>query len=161
VDCRVMTGDEAGLVLALVLSVFDPYVRPDLTAEGIATVRRSARSSVLERQAGHETTVAEEDGIVVGMIDVKECSHIALFLVDAGRSRLGIGRGLLEDAIVRFRRRRPDLEAISVNSSLWAVPVYGRLGLVSADSQREIDGVRLTPMIRHLRGRSEEGGPQR
>ncbi len=149
-DYRPMVRDEADAVLALVLRAFDAYVRPDLTAEGVATFRRFARAIVLESPVGHAVTIAEDGGAVVGMLDVQEHSHIALFFVDVERLGRGVGRGLFENVVARCRATRPDLTALTVNSSPWAVPVYRSLGFEPTDSEREKDGIRFTPMSRRF-----------
>lgn len=145
---RDMEPGEAETVLALVMRVFDELVRPDFTEAGIAEFTRTARSVVMDQPQGHEALVAESDGRVVGMIDVRDGSHISLFFVDADCRGRGVGRALVEEVA----RRIPEAPTrqTTVNSSPWAVPVYERLGFVGTAPLQEKDGIRYMPMAKVL-----------
>ncbi|MBU2601335.1 MAG: GNAT family N-acetyltransferase [Actinobacteria bacterium] len=147
---RDMAPGEEAAVLALVMAGFDEFVRPDFTDEGVAEFERSARSFVLDRPDDHFLAVAEEGDRLLGMLDLRDGSHIALFFVDAGRQGRGIGRSLLAHAIERCRVADPDVGTMSVNSSPWAVPAYERLGFVAVDVESELKGIRFVPMIKQL-----------
>ncbi len=145
-----MAPGEETAVLALVMAGFDEFVRPDFTAEGVAEFGRSARSFVLDRPDGHSLLVTEEGDRLVGMLDVRDGSHIALFFVDVGCHGRGIGRNLLEHAIERCRVVDPDVRTVTANSSPWAVPVYERLGFVVVGPESEHKGIRCVPMVKRL-----------
>lgn len=150
VTVRDMAPGEEAAVLELVMTGFDEFVRPDLSDEGAAEFERSARSFVLCRPDGHSLFVAEEAGAVVGMLDMRDGPHIALFFVDAHRHGRGIGRSLLAHATDRCRIADPDVRTVTVNSSLWAVPVYERLGFVAVGRESELKGIRFVPMVMRL-----------
>ncbi len=145
-----MAPGEGAAVLALVMAGFDEFVRPDFSDEGVAEFERSARSFVLDRPEGHSLIVAEEGNRLVGMLDVRDGSHIALFFVDADRHGRGIGRSLLGHAIERCCVVDPDVRTVTVNSSPWAVPVYERLGFVAVGPESEHKGIRFVPMVKRL-----------
>jgi GNAT superfamily N-acetyltransferase len=145
------TGEETA-VLGLVMRGFAGYVRPDCTEAGAAEFTRTVRSFVLDRPAGHVITVAESDGRLVGMIDVRDACHISLFFVERDSQGRGIGRALLETALSRARTTDPDLRAITVNSSPWAVPIYTSLEFVRVGPEQEREGIRFVPMERRLPG---------
>ncbi len=147
---RDMAPGEEAEVLALVMAGFDEFVRPDFTDEGAAEFERSARSFVLDRPDGHSFIVAGEGDRLVGMLDMRDGSHIALFFVDVEHHGRGIGRSLLARAIERSRVADPDLRTVTVNSSPWAVPVYERLGFVAVGAESERKGIRCVPMVKRL-----------
>jgi predicted GNAT family N-acyltransferase len=153
VQYRGIAAGEEQAVLALVMRGFDEVVRPDFSDEGVAEFTRVASAFVLERPAGHRVTVAEHAGRLVGMIDVRDSSHICLFFVEAGDRGHGVGRALLESALEQSSSAKwaePTPTAITVNSSPWAVPVYGRLGFAATGPEIEKNGIRTVPMVMQL-----------
>jgi GNAT superfamily N-acetyltransferase len=105
---------------------------------------------VFERPTDHFTMVAESDDRIVGMIDMKGHSHVCLFFVDARWHRQGIGRQLLDHALAFCRNAKPDIDQVDVNSSVWAVPVYERLGFRQTKPEQTINGIRFVAMRRLL-----------
>ena len=147
---RDMVAGEEQAVLALVMRGFDELVRPDFSDEGIAEFTRAARLFVIERPAGHRITVAERDGRLAGMIDMRDSSHVSLFFVESVDRRRGVGRALLESALERCRLVGSSPSEVTVNSSPWAVPVYERLGFQVTGQESEINGIRCVPMAKRL-----------
>jgi GNAT superfamily N-acetyltransferase len=147
-NCRDMAPGEAQAVLDLVMRGFDELVRPDFSEQGVAEFTRAARSFILDGPAGHHITLAECDGELVGMIDVRDLSHVSLFFVDADARNRGVGRALLESEIRRGVMAGSAPVAMTVNSSPWAVPVYERLGFNARGPEDEINGIRFVPMVK-------------
>ena len=145
-----MDPGEEQAVLALVMRGFDEVVRPDFSDEGVSEFTRAASAFVLEHPAGHRITIAERDGRLVGMIDLRDSCHICLLFVEAGERGQSVGRALLETAIEHRSSPEPTPSAITVNSSPWAVPVYERLGFVSTGPEIERNGIRAVPMAMQL-----------
>jgi predicted GNAT family N-acyltransferase len=145
-----MAPGEEREVLALVMRGFDELVRPDFSDEGAAEFARAAQSFVVERQDGHRITVAERGGRIVGMIDVRDSSHVCLFFVESAERGRGTGRALLDSAMQQCLAAQPGPWTITVNSSPWAVPVYERLGFLATSSEIEHNGMRAVPMTKQL-----------
>lgn len=89
--------------------------------------------------------VAMKSGLLVGVCAIKDRKHIYhLFVAPEAQGR-GVARALWESA-------RADAEldgatgSFTVNSSLYAVPVYERLGFHATDAVQERNGVRFVPM---------------
>lgn len=146
IRCREMAPGDEPAVLGLVMRSFDEFVRPDFTEEGVAEFIRAATSIVMDRAEGHRVTVAERDGRIVGMVSVRDGSHVSLFFVEPGEGGRGIGRVLLGSAIGAASEHGGPLAAVTVNSSPWAVPVYERLGFAATGPEVESDGIRCVPM---------------
>lgn len=143
-----MRVGEEQRVLSLVMRGFDEFVRPGFSDEGGAEFTRAARAWVVDQPPEHIIMVAVIEGELVGMIDVKGNSHISLFFVDAARHGRGIGRALLEHAIAECRSRDSSVRSFDVDSSLWAVPVYEKLGFSRTGPEREQNGIRFVEMAR-------------
>lgn len=145
-----MRDDEREATLELVMRAFDEAVRPGYTDEGAEEFARSARSFLLESLANHVTHVAEASGQIVGMVDMRDGSHICLFFVDSSRRAQGVGRALLDAAIASACATTPGLRAITVNAAPSAVAAYQRLGFVAVESEQERHGIRYVPMSKPL-----------
>ncbi len=141
-EYRDMAPGEEQAVLDLVMRGFDELVRPDFSEAGAAEFQRAASSFVIDHPDGHHITVAEHDGVIVGMIDVRDASHICLLFVDADARGSGVGRELVDFAV------GGESQMITVNSSPWAVPVYERLGFAASGPEVEHNGIRAFPMVR-------------
>ena len=147
---RQLALGEERIALDLVLRVFDESVRPDFSPAGVAEFERTAREFVLGRLPNHAVTVAADGDRLVGVVDLRDASHVALFFVEGDRQKSGIGRGLLEHALARARADGHPPTAVTVNSSPGAVGAYEHLGFVADGPQQELNGIRFVPMTRDL-----------
>jgi GNAT superfamily N-acetyltransferase len=146
-----MRKGEEDRVFDLVKSGFDEFVLPDLTEEGAKEFFRAAREMIYDRPAGHVILVAQSSGNIVGMIDIRDNSHICLFFVARAYQGKGIGRGLLDQAIALSMERDPAIATIDVNSSLFAEQAYRHLGFQQSKPAQSANGIRFVPMIKALR----------
>ena len=71
-----------------------------------------------------------------------EGSHIALFFVDGAYHRQGVGR-LLWDTFPA----ESDKDEITVNSSLYAVGIYEKLGFIKTAEAQTESGIQFVPMV--------------
>ena len=86
---------------------------------------------------------AYKDCVPIGIIATREGGeHIALFFVDGKYHRQGIGRQLWNAML----ENNPNKE-LTVHSSLYAVPVYEKLGFVNIDDIQTEDGITFLPMM--------------
>lgn len=91
---------------------------------------------------------------LVGMITLRDASHISLLFVDEKYHRQGIGRALVRyvnDFLVSGSRAL----RMTVNASPYGVEFYHKLGFRDVRPQEQKDGIIYTPMefllIRDLR----------
>lgn len=147
---REMRHGEEGMVFELVKAGFDEYVLPDVTEEGAKEFFRAAREMIYDRPTGHFILVAESGETISGMIEVRDNCHICLFFVAGKFQRKGIGRGLLEHAIAECRAD-PEASEMKVNASLYAVPIYRKLGFRQVNPEQFVNGIRFVPMVRPIR----------
>jgi SAM-dependent methyltransferase/GNAT superfamily N-acetyltransferase len=156
-----MAVAEAPAACELVARSFGEFVAPDYSPEGAAEFLRFAMpAAMLERvQGGGFVLVAEETGVLAGVAEFREDSHIALLFVDRPHQRRGIARELVRRGVDLCRSRQPGLTQITVNSSPYAIPVYLRLGFSATGPEQEVHGIRFTPMALPLtESGADEGG---
>lgn len=143
---RLMQRGEEESVCALVEKVFNEFVAPDYDSDGVNEFFKFANPSALAGRTGMEQVVmvAEKGPDLVGIIEILNCSHIAmLFVICRGR---GIARELVKRTVEACRERLPDLSRITVNSSPYAEPVYSRMGFKAMGPVRKQNGILFVPM---------------
>jgi GNAT superfamily N-acetyltransferase len=152
---RDLEGDEIGEAHTLVSSVFDEFVAPLFSDEGIHEFKSFIEPSrLIERlRADSFILVAEIDGEMVGVIGVRDWSHVFLLFVKSNHQRKGIARLLLLEALKRCKKAKPDLEKITVNSSPNAMGTYRRMGFIQTSEEQLANGIRYIPMVLHLSAR--------
>ena len=149
---RAMRPGEAGAVSALILASFDEFIGPDHTADGIAEFRKFAAPEAIAPRAAddHLVRVATADGVLAGMIEVREHNHVALLFVDKAYQGQGVARGLLRAALADARAADPDVERVTVNSSRYGVAAYEKLGFRQTGPERAVNGIVFIPMAMRL-----------
>lgn len=150
---RQMRDGEEAAVAAFARGVFDVHVAPGYSPEGRASYERYADADAMAaRAANHRVWVAEEDDAMVGVLEVRNDTHVSMLFVDTGRQRSGIARALLVAAF-----GPPDAwPTLTVFSAPNAVDAYARLGFEATDAEQETDGIRFVPMRRLASGGAEE-----
>jgi GNAT superfamily N-acetyltransferase len=154
---RPMQPGEETQVYELVMRVFDEYVAPDFPPEGVEEFLKFIQPDVLRHRSATDSIalLATLDDEVVGVIELRDLQHISLYFVDQAYMGQGIGRDLWRQALAICRRERPDLSHISVNASLYAVPVYERLGFRQWKPEQVVKGIRFVPMAFTLKQADE------
>jgi RluA family pseudouridine synthase len=156
--CRPMAVGEAGAVAALARRVFDTCVASGVSTAGRRSFLAYARPvRILERiDRGHRVLVAEMEGRLVGMIEVRDQAHIAMLFVERDAQRRGVARTLIAAA---FPGDRPEPSAatragvgtgaaITVNATPGSIAAYSHLGFRPTGPERDSDGLRVLPMAR-------------
>ena len=136
---RRLAPEEIPAALELCWRVFLEFEAPEYPAEGVAAFRASLDDPVRTRSLTFYG--AFDDQMLVGVLCMRDCQHIADFFVDAAYHRRGIGRQLFE-----AMRQDYETQVFTVNSSPYAGEVYRRLGFVPTDTEQLTDGLRYTPM---------------
>jgi GNAT superfamily N-acetyltransferase len=152
VTFRLMGEGEVRAVCGLVHRVFNLSVAPLYTEKGRRSFKDYADPEELSARinSDHFVLVALAEDDIVGMIEVRRNSHIALFFIAPEHQGAGIGNKLLEKALKRACAENPRLRELTVNSSPNAVAAYERMGFASSGPEQDINGVRSVPMKRVL-----------
>ena len=90
------------------------------------------------------------NGEIIGMIATKKSNHISLLFVDKKYHRQGIARSLYQK-LIEDCSKIDDISEISVNSSLYAVEAYKRLGFMATDTEQQKNGICFVPMKHKFR----------
>ena len=143
-----MKPGEESAVVDLVLKVFYEFVAPHYSNEGVEEFRRFVRADALADRLknGNLVILAKSDRKIIGVIEMRENSHIALLFVKKSFQRKGIAKDLLLRSIGICKKRKPDLQKITVNSSPNAFTVYQKIGFKGVEDEKVINGIRFIPM---------------
>ncbi|MBF0432433.1 MAG: GNAT family N-acetyltransferase [Fibrobacteria bacterium] len=150
IDIRKMLVEEASQVFKIVKTGFDHFVKQDLTEEGTKEFFRAAQKFIYDRPDNHFIFVAHSENQIIGMIDIRDDNHICLFFVNKKFQKKGVGRSLIEKAILKIVSDIPQISSLDVNSSTYAVNVYEKLGFIKTDEEQIINGIRFVPMIKTI-----------
>jgi GNAT superfamily N-acetyltransferase len=93
----------------------------------------------------YQYLLAYSDSQLAGVIAIRDGSHLFHLFVERSHQRQGIARRLWERALEELRTAGSD-GAVTVNSSLSAVPVYEAFGFVPAGSIQRMHGISFLPM---------------
>ncbi len=149
-EIRRIDGADLAPALDLVRRTFLAYEAPDYPPEGTATFENFISDPAA--MATLEFWGAYEGERLLGVLATREARrHLTLFFVDPAEMGRGVGKTL-------FRGVLPELPGpeLTVNSSPYAVPVYGRLGFFQTGPERQADGIRSVPMVYRWEDRPAE-----
>ncbi len=135
--------DDLAAISAICMAAFHEAVAPSLSAQGVATFTQvAAADAFAERlQGDNHILVAEQDGDIVGVIELKEGRHLAMLFVAPACQGQGIGHALLQAVLPQLRT-----PAMSLRASLNAVPTYQRYGFVIDGEVGEFNGLVYQPL---------------
>lgn len=140
---RSITPDDLPRVSEVCLQAFNLAVAPSLSAQGVQSFAGIATPQAFaERmQADNLIQICIHDGVITGMVELKEGRHVAMLFVAPEWQRRGIGRRLLDAALEQAR-----VDVVTVSASLSSVPAYARYGFVLAGETAEFAGLVYQPM---------------
>jgi GNAT superfamily N-acetyltransferase len=143
-----MIAGEETAVFNLIARVFDEFVAPGYSQEGVQAFLDYVQPEALltRAQDNHLTLLALADGHMAGVIEMRECHHVSLLFVDTAYQGKRISRALLDRALALCREQGHNPPQITVNSSPYAIPIYERLGFRAAAGEQVKNGIRFTPM---------------
>ena len=143
---------ESSKVLQLVWNVFEEFEAYQYSEKGVREFRNFLESSSYEKMLVNSELImwgCFHSGKIIGTIAVKPPNHISLLFVDKQYHKQGIARALYQKFLEYSKK--DNCSEISVNSSLYAVEAYKRLGFVATDTEQENEkGIRFVPMKHKL-----------
>ncbi|GMH41937.1 hypothetical protein BSKO_09856 [Bryopsis sp. KO-2023] len=144
---RTVSGEEQA-IQSFVISVFDEFVGPDISQEGLDSFHYfMSLENMAERSKGNIQLAARTaDGILVGVAEGRDNSHLTLLFVDKEFHGQGIGRRLFNEFIRIVKENDPSVEKITLNSSLFAFEIYRKMGFVQTAPEFKKVGIRCIPM---------------
>ena len=135
-----LTNKNINDVIQLIKQTFLECVAPDYDEPGINNFFKFAEDEDLLKQLVFYAALHNNKIIGILAVDDK-LNHICLFFVDKDLQNTGIGTTLFK----RFLNESMP-EAVTVNSSPFAVKVYEKLGFTTTGSRQVSDGIAYIPM---------------
>lgn len=144
----IMQPGQEEAVIDIVKEAFDEKVAPDYTQEGIEEFYKFASKHNLAERSKNNTFVliAYREQKSIGIIEIKEYCHIAMFFVKPEFQKRGVGKALFNEALSRISAKENGTKKLTVNSSLHAVPSYEQLGFKVKTKEQCYNGIRFVPM---------------
>lgn len=149
---RLMVSGEEETVINIVTEVFNEFVAPQYSEEGITEFYKYANAANLAERSkeNHRTVIAEHNNNPVAIIEIRNNIHISLFFNKAKLQRKGIGKQLLKYAIDMCLKNNPEIQKITVNSSPNATKAYEKMGFKAEGKEQCIHGIKFVPMSLEL-----------
>lgn len=151
-EYRPMRSEDVGDVCDLVSRVFEEFVADGLSPEGREEFYAYADPHLLLRRSrwNYIVLLALADEEIIGMIEVRDDGHVALFFVEGEHQGKGVGGELLRRGVAAARIRNPDLSKATVRSSLNSVAIYERLGFRELEAEVGDGHIPSLPMVLDL-----------
>ena len=146
-DIRKATPGDAERISKLVCELSAKYIVQEFTADGAEHLLASMNPDAIRKyiHSGFDYHIAETDQRLVGVVGVRDNSHLYHLFVAEKYQRQGIARKLWQIAMETCLASGNPGE-FTVNSSANAVGVYERWGFVAQSGPVEKDGVVYVPM---------------
>lgn len=143
---RILEPGEEREVCDLISEVFNKFIAPGYSAEGVKEFYRYANPEALaaRQNDNHFCLVAEMEGRIVGVIEMRNYNHVSLLFVK--KRGIGIARALFDLALERCINEKPEFLKITVNSSPYAVSIYEKIGFRVAGEEKTENGITYIPM---------------
>ncbi len=147
---RKIKPEEVSNALTLALEVFMQFEAPDYKPQGVETFRKD----IIEnpefidkcRKGICPIYAAFDNGKMVGIIGMRNKSHINLVFTKSEYHRNGIATSIFKYLLSEIKNNSPQVKEITLNSSPYGKSFYLHLGFVPLSEEQEIDGIRFTPM---------------
>lgn len=146
--CKLASG-KLREALELVWEVFEKYEAPEYEEMGVKTFRHFIDyHSMVERvnQGGMIFWGCYLNNYLIGVIALREGQHISLLFVRERFHRLGVATRLVKMAVAHVASSEPEIRAVTVNSSPYAVEFYKKVGFQALGPEQTADGIRFTSM---------------
>lgn len=150
-EIRKISGSEVTEALALALEVFMQFEAPDYKPEGVETFKRDIVQNddfISQCQQGICPIYAAFDkGKIIGIIGMRSSrTHINLVFTKKEYQRQGVAASIFRYLLADLIKDDPELKEITLNSSPYGKPFYLHIGFEPLGGEREVDGIRYTPM---------------
>ena len=140
--------DEWDDAMTLAWKTFMKFEADIYTDEGIQNFEDFITDTTLHRMflmGVYQMFVALDRKQIVGMLTLRNNSHISLLFVDEKYHRRGLGRALIE-YLREYLLSEAGISKVTVNAAPYGVAFYHKLGFQDLRPEEERDGIRYTPM---------------
>lgn len=134
--------------MELAWKTFLKFEAKDYTREGVESFKNFISDNILYKMfimGAYQLFGAYDHGKMIGMISLRNETHISLLFVDAAYHMQGIGRALM-NYLTSYASQEEGKTFVTVNSSPYAIGFYHKLGFQDTGFEEVNDGIRYTPM---------------
>lgn len=134
--------------MALAWKTFLRFEADVYTPEGVRNFQNFITDSTLYRMfimGTYQLFVALDGSQIVGMITLRDSTHISLLFVDAAYHRQGIGRALIKH-LTDYLLTEAGANRVTVNASPYGLGFYHKMGFRDVRPEESKDGITYTPM---------------
>lgn len=134
--------------MALAWKTFLQFEADGYSMEGIRNFEDFITDTTLHRMfimGAYQMFVALDHDKIIGMITLRNASHISLLFVDENYHRQGVGRALIE-YLREYLLSETTVSKVTVNAAPYGVAFYHKLGFKDIRPEEEKDGIKYTPM---------------
>ena len=147
--CNYISGEETEII-DLVKTSFNEFVSVDCTEEGIKIFNNFIEPEVFKKRNQSDTftlTAKTKEGLIVGMIEVRNDGHVCLLFVSKNFQRKGISKKLFNKAKDICIKKTDEQVIMSVNSSIYAINIYKKLEFTAIGDKKIVNGINFVEMI--------------
>ena len=149
-EIRRVKPEEVPAALTLAWKTFLEFEAPGYAPEGVENFRTTIVESETFREKCRTGACpiwgAFDEGRIVGMMGMRNVSHICLVFTDAAYQRQGVATAIWQRLLADVRREHPELSGITLNSAPYGKPFYLHIGFCETEPEKVTDGIRYTPM---------------
>ncbi len=145
---RFAVRDEWEEAMALAWKTFLVFEAPDYTPIGVRSFEDFITDSTLKRMfemGAYQMFVAVHEKKLIGIISLRDRTHISLLFVDERYHRQGVGRALVEH-LCDYLLNEEGENRVTVNASPYGLGFYHKIGFCDLGPEACADGIRYTPM---------------
>ena len=145
---RFARADEWDEAMALVWETFLVFEAPIYLPQGVRSFESFITDKTLRRMfemGAYQMLVAVCEGKIIGLITLRDKTHISLLFVEEKHQFRGVGRALVQ-RLCRYLRDEAGERHVTVNAAPYGVEFYHRIGFRDTGPESTSDGMRYTPM---------------
>ncbi|HBC87999.1 MAG TPA: hypothetical protein DCZ94_13695 [Lentisphaeria bacterium] len=153
INVSLLVPGEAEAASQLVMETFRTHVAPCYTQQGVDEFAKYAKADCIQERHGHvhQTWTAKIGNVIVGVLEIRFPDHISMLFVSANHQARGIGRSLMDRAMIQLLSASPDIRELTVHSSSNAIPTYRKFGFKECGGIQEKNGIKFQPMTMVLK----------
>ena len=134
--------------MALAWRTFLKFEASDYTLDGIQSFKDFITDSVLYRMfvmGSYQLFCAYDKDKLIGMISLRNETHISLLFVDEDYHMRGVGRMLMK-YLCDYVLKEEGYNKLTVNAAPYAIGFYHKLGFYDTGDPQISEGITYTPM---------------
>lgn len=151
ISIRPLKKEDWDMAMQLAWDTFLIYEAVEYSEEGVKNFHEFVKGEELKRLfllGEYEATGAFSDDVIVGILGVRNKTHISLLFVESKYHHQGIASSMMKELF--YVKQLSGYKEMTVNSSPYAKDFYHKLGFVDTNKELTTDGIRYTPMVIEL-----------